>query len=70
MAEVKENFAFKVIDPPLAPDKKIKPKRSQMVMLSLIVALFIGIFVAFFLEYLEKQNININIPKSLKRFTR
>ena len=63
MAEVKENFAFKVIDPPLAPDKKIKPKRSQMVMLSLVVALFIGIFVAFFLEYLEKQNINLNIPK-------
>lgn len=70
MAEVKENFAFKVIDPPLAPDKKIKPKRSQMVMLSFVVALFIGIFVAFFLEYLEKQNININIPKSLKMFGR
>jgi len=34
-----------------------------MVMLSFVVALFIGIFVAFFLEYLEKQNININIPK-------
>ena len=68
MAEVKENFAFKVIDPPLAPDKKLKPKRAQMVMLSFVVALFIGIFVAFFLEYLEKQNININIPKSLKMF--
>jgi uncharacterized protein involved in exopolysaccharide biosynthesis len=54
MAEVKENFAFKVIDPPLAPDKKIKPKRAQMVMLSLIVALFVGIFVAFFREYIEK----------------
>lgn len=70
MTEVKENFAFKVIDPPLAPDKKIKPKRSQMVMLSFVVALFIGIFVAFFLEYLEKQNININIPRSLKIFGR
>ena len=33
MSELKENFAFKVIDPPKAPDKKIKPKRSQMVML-------------------------------------
>ena len=33
MAEIKENFAFKVIDPPRVPDKKIKPK--QMVMLSL-----------------------------------
>lgn len=54
MAEVKENFAFKVIDPPLAPDKKIKPKRTQMVMLSLFVALFVGIFMAFFREYIGK----------------
>jgi uncharacterized protein involved in exopolysaccharide biosynthesis len=60
-AEVKENFAFKILDPPKAPDKKTKPKRAQMVILSFVVALFIGIFVAFFLEYLEKQNININI---------
>jgi len=61
MAEVKENFAFKVIDPPKAPDRKTKPKRAQMVILSFVVALFIGIFAAFFLEYLEKQNINVNI---------
>ena len=55
MAEVKENFAFKVIDPPKAPDKKIKPKRAMMVILSFIVALFIGVFAAFFMEYLEKM---------------
>lgn len=58
MAEVKENFAFKVIDPPLAPDKKTKPKRAQMAVLSFVVALFIGVFVAFFLEYLEKIKTN------------
>jgi len=60
MAEVKENFAFKVLDPPMVPDKKIKPKRTVMVLLSLVVALFIGIFTAFFLEYLEKNNIKIS----------
>jgi len=60
MSEVKENFAFKVIDPPLAPDKKTKPKRLMMVVLSFVVALFIGIFMAFFLEFLEKQNIHID----------
>jgi uncharacterized protein involved in exopolysaccharide biosynthesis len=54
MTEVKENFAFKVLDPPKMPDKKIKPKRAQMVMLAFVVALFMGIFVAFFMEYLEK----------------
>ena len=55
MAEVKENFAFKVIDRPMAPDRKIKPKRAQMVLLSLFASGFIGIFIAFFREYLEKM---------------
>jgi uncharacterized protein involved in exopolysaccharide biosynthesis len=54
MAEVKENFAFKVIDPPKVPDKKIKPKRVQMVLISFFIAIFIGVFSAFFMEYLEK----------------
>lgn len=54
MSEVKENFAFKVIDPPKAPDKRIKPKRSQLVMISFIAALFAAVFLAFFLEYIEK----------------
>ena len=54
MAEVKENFAFKVIDRPMVPDRKIKPKRAQMVVLSSLLAAFIGVFLAFFLEYLEK----------------
>jgi uncharacterized protein involved in exopolysaccharide biosynthesis len=54
MAEVKENFAFKIIDPPLAPDKKIKPDRGQMMLLSLAAALFIGIVVAFLMEYVER----------------
>lgn len=54
MSEVKENFAFKVIDPPKVPDKKIKPKRAQMVMISFVAGLFAAVFLAFFLEYIEK----------------
>lgn len=54
MAEAKENFAFKVLDPPKVPDKRIKPKRRQMVMMSFAVSLFLGIFIAFFREHLEK----------------
>lgn len=59
MAAVKENFAFKIIDPPLVPDMKIKPKRAQMVVLSFVVFLFLAVFLVFVLEYLEKNNINI-----------
>jgi uncharacterized protein involved in exopolysaccharide biosynthesis len=53
MAEVKENFAFKVLDPPKEPDRKIKPKRAQMVILSFVVSLFLGIFAVFSREYLK-----------------
>lgn len=54
MSEVKENFAFKVIDPPKVPDKRIKPKRTHIVMRNLIVSLFAGVLLVFFLEYIEK----------------
>lgn len=63
MAEVKENFSFKVIDPPKVPDRKIKPKRAQMVVLSFVVALFMGVFIVFFLEYLEKIK-KVDRPKT------
>ncbi len=56
MAEVKENFAFKVIDPPMPPDKKIRPRRSQMALIALIISLFVGMATALFLEYYEKIN--------------
>jgi uncharacterized protein involved in exopolysaccharide biosynthesis len=54
MAEVKENFAFKVIDPPMVPDKKAKPKRTQMILLSFVVSVFMAVFLAFLMEYHEK----------------
>ena len=54
MAEVKENFAFKVIDPPRVPDQRIKPNRRRMVMIAFIASLFAGIFAAFLKEYVDK----------------
>lgn len=54
MAEVNEGFAFKVLDPPMTPDRKSKPKRAQMVVLAFTVSLFIGVFVVLFREYLRK----------------
>lgn len=54
MAEVKEGFAFKVLDPPMAPDQKSKPKRAQMVLVAFIVSLFFAVFVVFFREYVKK----------------
>lgn len=54
LAKSQHYFTFKVIDPSEVPDKKFKPKRSLIVILSFIVATFISISLAFFLEYLKK----------------
>lgn len=54
LTEAKENFAFKVLDPPKVPDKRIKPKRRQMVIIAFVTSLFMGIFAAFFMEYVQK----------------
>jgi uncharacterized protein involved in exopolysaccharide biosynthesis len=54
MAEVKEGFAFKVLDPPMAPDKKSKPKRTRMAVVAFMVSLFLGVFVVLFREYIKK----------------
>lgn len=55
MSEMKEEFAFKVIDPARVPDRRIRPDRSQTVLLSIIVSFFLGIFLAFFFEYILKK---------------
>lgn len=61
MAEVKENFAFKVLDPPKAPDRKSKPKRAWMAVIAFVTSLFMGVMMAFFLEYLEKQGVRMEM---------
>jgi uncharacterized protein involved in exopolysaccharide biosynthesis len=58
--EAKEDIAFQVIDRAIPPEKRIKPKRRLNVMLAGVVSLFAGIFLVFFLEYLE------NLKKSEK----
>jgi len=48
-------YSFIVLDPPIVSDldKKVKPKRSLICILSVTVAGFVAIFVAFFLEYIQ-----------------
>jgi len=57
--EAKDSIDFVVIDKAVPPEKRIKPKRMQNVMLAGITSLFIGIFLAFFLEYWENVKKNV-----------
>ncbi len=49
-------YAFVVMDPPIVPDpdKKVKPKRSMICILSVMVAGFMSIFLVFLLEFIKR----------------
>ena len=53
LAKIQRNYSFNIIDPAFVPDKKFKPKRAQICILSVVVAFFFAVFLAFFLEYLQ-----------------
>jgi uncharacterized protein involved in exopolysaccharide biosynthesis len=63
MAEVKGNI-FNVIDPPRVPDRKVGPQRAQLVILSAVISLFIGMYLALFLE--KREQFRISLQKKQK----
>jgi tyrosine-protein kinase Etk/Wzc len=52
--EAKDVNTIQVLDRAVPPDKRSKPKRKIMVILSTFVAFFFSVFLAFFLEFVEK----------------
>ena len=55
-ARAQKYYGFYVPDPPVVSDldKKAKPKRALICVLSVVVGFFIAVFLAFFLEYLGR----------------
>ncbi|WP_456397758.1 GumC family protein [Desulfurobacterium sp.] len=51
--EMKDQIAFQVIDPPYIPEKPYKPKKALIISVGVISGLFMGIFAAFFKEWLD-----------------
>ncbi|MCK5509543.1 MAG: hypothetical protein KAI50_13605 [Desulfobacterales bacterium] len=67
LAKVQKYYGFNIIDPPFVPEKKFKPKRAQICILSVIVAFFMAIFLAFFMEYVDNLKKNED-PERLESF--
>lgn len=55
-ARAQEYYSFNVLDPPFVPDldKKVRPKRSLICILSVVVAFFVAVFLAFLMEYVNR----------------
>lgn len=52
--EAKDTPTVQVLDDAKVPEKKVKPNRREIVILSTIIALFSGVFMAFILEYINR----------------
>ncbi len=63
--EARDSAIIQVIDRAIPPEKRFKPKRTQMVMIAGIAGLVISIFIAFFMEFIEKSSGN---PETRQRF--
>ncbi len=55
LANTQQDFAFRVIDPAVEPDKKIKPKRSIIAIVSAFVVGFLAVVFVFIQEGLRKR---------------
>jgi len=68
-ARAQNPYSFLILDPPIVPDldKRVKPKRRMICMLSVIVAFFMAVFLSFFLEYIQNTR-NSEDPERIERF--
>ena len=64
LANVTDEFAFKVLDPAFVPEKRIKPKRKKMVLLGGMFGLGIGFLVAFAHSYIGKMREELALVKN------
>lgn len=54
LAEARDTPTVQVLDPAIPAEKKSKPRIGLNMMIAGLLALFLGIFLAFFLEYLDR----------------
>lgn len=64
MAGVMENFAFKVIDPPEAPDRKSSPRRGLITLAGFAGFFSAGVLLAFVLEYYKARQLRCKAPEN------
>lgn len=56
--EAKDAPIIQIIEKATPPEKKVKPKRSQMVVIAMFMGIFISAMAAFFMEYLDNAREN------------
>jgi len=55
LANVREEYAFKIIDPAVRPEMKIKPMRKNILIMGFIVGIFIGFLSVLLRNFYDKE---------------
>ena len=58
MIEANEDYIFKILDPPIAPEKKSEPSRSIIVILGTLLGFIVSIIYSLIKFYSKKENKN------------
>jgi len=66
--EARDAAVIQVIDEAVIPEKRYKPARRQMVTTAFMVSLFFSVFLAFFMEYIERASANEESRKRMELF--
>jgi len=62
LAEVREEYAFKIIDPAVVPEEKVRPKRALIVLLGIFGGGIVGLFTAAVLGLRTRQRALSKLP--------
>jgi uncharacterized protein involved in exopolysaccharide biosynthesis len=68
IAEARDTPSVQVLDPAIPAERKSKPTLTLNMLIAGVLALFLGIFLAFFLEYLERIKREVNERSKTENF--
>lgn len=54
-SSINKHNLYRVLESPFIPQKRVKPKRKMIVIISTFLGFFISIFLVFFIEFIEKS---------------
>ena len=61
VANVRNEFAFKIIDPAVVPEKKYKPSKTNIVILSFLTGIFLGLFLILSINYASQLKLQYQL---------
>ena len=61
VANVRDEYAFKIIDPAVVPEKKYKPSKRNIVITSFLVGVFLGLFLILSIDYIKHLRLSYQL---------